>query len=187
MPDAYESPTADKIAIRPSAEEDIEAIAAIYAYHVLNGIASFETEPPTPDEMRSRWAVLIGGNYPHLVADQRGRVVGYAYAGPYRPRVAYRDTVENSVYLRIDAIARGIGRQLLKTLVAECKTRGFRQMVAVVGDSGNAASIRLHKRLGFRLVRVLRSVGYKHGRWLDTVLLQRELAPGDRVPPRSTV
>jgi phosphinothricin acetyltransferase len=122
-------------------------------------------------------------DYPHLVAVHGGRAVGYAYAGPYRPRAAYGDTVENSVYLHPDTIGRGIGRLLLEVLVAECEARGFREMVAVVGDSGNMASIRLHERLGFRMVGVLRSVGYKRGRWLDTVLLQRELGLGDGAPP----
>jgi phosphinothricin acetyltransferase len=118
------------------------------------------------------------------VADAGGRVAGYAYAGPYRPRLAYRDTVENSVYLRSDAMGRGIGKRLLDVLLGECEARGFRQMVAVVGDSSNLASIRLHERAGFQLVGVLRSVGYKHGRWLDTVLLQRALGAGDGTPPQ---
>jgi L-amino acid N-acyltransferase YncA len=161
--------------IRPSVEADVEAIAAIYAHHVLTGTGSFETEPPSTEEMRDRRAALVSRNFPHLVAIRDGKVVGYAYAGPYRPRAAYGGTVESSVYVRTDVIGFGIGRRLLQALITACKECGFRQMVAVVGDSDNLKSIRLHEQLGFRLVGVLRSVGYKHGRWLDTVLLQLEL------------
>jgi L-amino acid N-acyltransferase YncA len=169
--------------IRPSVEADVEAIAAIYARHVLNGTGSFETEPPSIEEMRDRRALLVARNFPHLVAMRFGEVVGYSYAGPYRSRAAYGGTVESSVYVRSDVIGRGIGKQLLQALISACEARGFRQMVAVVGDSDNSMSIRLHEQLGFRLVGVLRSVGYKHGRWLDTVLLQLELGLGDRAPP----
>jgi L-amino acid N-acyltransferase YncA len=169
--------------IRPSVEADVEAIAAIYAHHVLNGTGSFETEPPSTEEMHNRRASLVARNLPHLVAIRSGKVVGYSYAGPYRSRAAYGGTVESSVYVRSDVIGRGIGKQLLQALISACEARGFRQMVAVVGDSDNSMSIRLHEQLGFRLVGVLRSVGYKHGRWLDTVLLQLELGLGDRAPP----
>ena len=170
--------------LRPSIEADVEAIAAIYAHHVTHGTGSFETEPPSISEMRTRWSTLVARDFPHLVAIRSGEVVGYAYAGPYRPRAAYRGTIESSVYVRADLIGLGIGRRLLEALIAACRARGFRQMVAVVGDSDNVKSIRLHEQLGFRLVGVLRSVGYKHGRWLDTVMLQLELGPGDRAPPR---
>jgi len=164
--------------IRPATDADMDAVAAIYAHHVLHGRASFETEPPTADEMRRRRAAVIARDLPYLVAEQDGEVVGYAYAGPYRTRAAYANTVENSVYLRPDAIGRGIGRQLLAALIAACEQRGLRQMVAVVGDSANLASIGLHEALGFRRVGVLRDVGYKHGMWLDSVLLQRRLGLG---------
>ena len=170
--------------VRPCTDADLDEIAAIYADHVRNGTASFETEAPPVAEMRRRRAALIASGYPYLVADADGWVAGYAYAGPYRPRLAYRDTVENSVYLRSEMMGRGIGMRLLDALLGECEARGFRQMIAVVGDSGNLASIRLHERAGFRRVGVLRSVGYKHGRWLDTVLLQRALGEGDAAPPR---
>jgi len=170
--------------IRASDEADVEAIAAIYAHHVLHGTGSFEIEPPSPDEMRDRRAALVARGFPHLVALRDGSVVGYAYAGPYRSRAAYGGTVESSVYVRADAIGSGIGKRLLQALIAACDARGFRQMVAVIGDSDNVPSIRLHEQLGFRMVGVLRSVGYKHGRWLDTVLLQLELGPGNRAPPR---
>ncbi|MEJ0020279.1 MAG: N-acetyltransferase family protein [Acetobacteraceae bacterium] len=176
--------TADPYAtIRPAEDRDVAAIAAIYRHHVLHGSASFETEPPPLEEMRRRHATLLQQGYPYLVAERDGLVVGYAYASAYRPRAAYRDTVENSVYLRTDCIGRGVGSQLLAVLIGACTERGFRQMVAVVGDSGNAPSIRLHERHGFRLVGTLHAVGYKRGRWLDTVLLQRPLGPADSVAP----
>lgn len=169
--------------VRPAAEGDVAAITAIYGHHVLHGTTSFETEPPGADDMARRRAMLSGAGYPYLVAERGGEVLGYAYASAYRPRAAYRDTVENSVYLRADAIGRGIGSLLLAALIDACEARGFRQMVTVVGGSDNAASIRLHERHGFRLVGTLRSVGHKHGRWLDTVLLQRMLGAGNSVPP----
>ncbi len=172
------------IAIRASRDDDLAAITAIYGHHVLRGSASFETEPPSLEDVRRRRAELITRGYPYLVAEDAAGIAGYAYAGPYRPRPAYRDTVENSVYLRPDAVGRGIGRRLLEALIGDCESRGYRQMIAVVGDSGNMASIRLHERAGFRLIGVLRSVGVKHGRWLDTVLLQRALGAGDRAPPQ---
>jgi phosphinothricin acetyltransferase len=170
--------------IRASDEADVEAIAAIYAHHVLHGTGSFEIEPPSSDEMGDRRAALVARGFPHLVALRDGSVVGYAYAGPYRSRAAYGGTIESSVYVRADAIGSGIGKRLLQALIAACEARGFRQMVAVIGDSDNVPSIRLHEQLGFRMVGVLRSVGYKHGRWLDTVLLQLELGLGNRAPPR---
>ena len=169
--------------VRPAVEGDVAAIAAIYGHHVLHGTASFETEPPGVEEMARRRAALLEAGYPYLVAECGGEVLGYAYASAYRPRAAYRHTVENSVYLRADVSGRGIGSLLLAALIEACEARGYRQMVAVVGDSANAASIRLHERHGFRLVGTLRSVGHKHGRWLDTVLLQRTLGAGDTAPP----
>lgn len=170
--------------VRPATDGDMEAIAAIYGHHVLHGTASFETEPPGTEEMARRRAALLAQGYPYLVAERDGVVIGYAYASAYRPRAAYRDTVENSVYLRPDAAGRGVGSLLLAALVEACEARGYRQMIAVVGDSANAASVRLHERHGFRLVGTLRSVGHKHGRWLDTVLLQRTLGAGDAAPPQ---
>jgi L-amino acid N-acyltransferase YncA len=173
----------DSVTIRPATDADMDAVAGIYAHHVLHGRASFETDPPTAAEMRRRRADVVGKGLPYFVAEQAGEVVGYAYAGAYRPRAAYANTVENSVYLRPDAVGRGIGRRLLSTLVAACEQCGLRQMVAVVGDSANEASIRLHEKLGFRRVGVLRDVGYKHGVWLDSVLLQRSLGAGSSAPP----
>lgn len=174
---------ADSLAIRVATDADMDAVAAIYAHHVLHGRASFETEPPSAAELRRRRADVLGKGLPYLVAERAGEVLGYAYAGPYRPRAAYAHTVENSVYLRPDAIGQGIGRRLLAALIAACEQCGMRQMIAVVGDSANEASIRLHEKLGFRRAGVLCDVGYKHGVWLDSVLLQRSLGPGSRTPP----
>jgi phosphinothricin acetyltransferase len=174
----------DTIRVRPSVEDDIGAIAAIYGHHVLHGTGSFETEPPGAEEMRRRRADIVARGLPHLVAeDGGGAVLGYAYASAYRPRAAYRNTAENSVYVRHDLIGRGVGRLLLAELLTQCEALGVRQMVAVVGDSANLASVRLHEAFGFRLVGTLNSVGRKHGRWLDTVLLQRALGEGDRTDP----
>jgi L-amino acid N-acyltransferase YncA len=169
--------------IRRAAECDIEAIAEIYGYHVRHGTASFETEPPGPKEMMRRYGALRDQAYPYLVAEADGDILGYAYVGPYRTRVAYQNTVEDSIYVRADLTRRGVGAQLLGGLIAACEQRGYRQMIAVVGDSASIASIRLHERHGFSLVGTLRSVGYKHGRWLDSVLLQRTLGSGDLAPP----
>ncbi|MXP64846.1 N-acetyltransferase family protein [Roseomonas sp. M0104] len=169
--------------IRSATAEDIPAITAIYAHHVRHGRASFEIEPPDEAEMRRRQAALLAQDMPYLVLERGGAVLGYAYAGSYRPRPAYRDTVENSIYVRADQAGRGFGRRLLTALIEACEARGLRQMVAVVGDSANAASIRLHLAMGFREVGVLRAVGWKHGRWLDSVLLQRALGPGEATPP----
>lgn len=172
------------ITIRPAEDADMDAVTAIYAHHVLHGLASFETEPPDATDMRLRRADVVAKGLPYLIAtDNDDAVLGYAYVNIYRPRVAYANTVENSIYLRPDAIGRQIGQRLLSALIDACKACGLRQMVAVVGDSANLASIGLHEKLGFRRVGVLTNVGYKHGRWLDSVLLQRELGPGARTPP----
>ena len=174
-----------QIAIRPCAETDVPAIAAIYAHHVLHGTASFETEPPSLDDMHRRRADILAKGLPYLVALHDNSVAGYAYAGTYRPRAAYRDTVENSVYLHPDLTGRGIGLRLLEALILECESRNLRQMIAVIGDSANVASIRLHAGCGFRHVGTLTSVGHKLGRWLDSVLMQRTLGRGDTIPPLS--
>lgn len=172
--------------IRPAMERDVEAITGIYGYHVLHGTASFEIAPPDFAEMMRRYLALHDQGYPYLVAAADGAVVAYAYAGPYRPRIAYQHTVEDSIYIRPDRIGRGIGSRLLAALIQACEQRGYRQMVAVIGDSASIASIALHKRQGFSQVGTLRSVGHKHGRWLDSVLLQRGLSGGDTVPPSLT-
>lgn len=171
------------LVIRPCAAADMPAITAIYADHVSYGAASFETDPPSLEEMCRRRSELLSKDLPYLVAVRDDAIAGYAYAGTYRPRAAYRDTVENSVYLRDDQAGRGIGTRLLNALIDECETRDLRQMIAVIGDSANVASIRLHLRCGFRDVGTLSSVGHKHGRWLDSVLMQRALRHGDTTPP----
>jgi L-amino acid N-acyltransferase YncA len=171
------------LTIRACEERDVAAITAIYHHHVLHGAASFEIEPPDAGEVARRRRAVLDGGYPYLVAEQGGRVVGYAYASAYRPRPAYRNTVENSVYVEPGRERQGIGRALLKALLEACERCGFRQVVAVIGDSGHEASIGLHHALGFRMVGTLQSAGFKFGRWIDIVLMQRALGPGDTTPP----
>lgn len=171
------------LAIRPSTADDLPAIQAIYAHHVLHGIASFEEVPPDAAELGRRRADVLARGLPHLVAERDGAVVGFAYAGPYRTRPAYRHTVEDSVYVAHGLSGGGVGRALLERVVALCEAAGCRQMVAVIGDSGNNGSIRLHESLGFTRVGLLPSIGFKLGRWVDSVLMQRALGPGDTVPP----
>jgi len=173
---------ASPLTLRPCRADDLAAIQAIYAAAVTGGTASFEIEPPDLTEMQARWQKVVTAGFPYLVALRQGAVVGYAYAGAYRPRPAYRGTVENSVYVAPAAQGLGVGRALMQALIAECTGAGFRQMVAVIGDSANAASIGLHRSLGFAPVGTLHSVGWKHGRWLDSVLMQRPLGPGDDTP-----
>lgn len=173
----------DEITIRPVRDSDIGAITAIYADAVLTGRASFETYPPDAAEMAERLAGLRADGHPYLVAESSAGVLGYAYAGPYRTRPAYRNTVESSVYLAAEARGRGIGRRLLMAIVEAAEAAGFRQMVAIIGDAENAASIATHERCGFRHVGILTSVGRKHRTWLDTVIMQRALGAGDGRPP----
>lgn len=174
----------EDIVLRPSKDEDIESIAAIYSYYVLHGTVSFETEPPDVAEMKTRRENLLKQRFPYLVAEHKGAVLGYAYAGPYRSRAAYRNTVENSIYVHPDATAQGIGKLLLSELLKECEALGLRQMIAIIGGSENIASIRLHESLGFRMIGTLQSVGFKKGQWIDTVLLQKALGQGNSVPPQ---
>ncbi|MGA2054300.1 MAG: N-acetyltransferase family protein [Bradyrhizobium sp.] len=164
--------------IRPAIAADLALVTEIYAEAVSFGTATFELVPPDLAEMTRRFQALVDGGFPYFVAVLEGRVAGYAYAGPYRPRPAYRFTVENSVYLQPAIHGRGIGQQLLQRLIAECAARGFRQMIAVIGDSANAASIGVHSRCGFRMIGTHPNVGLKFGRWLDTVMMQRELGEG---------
>jgi L-amino acid N-acyltransferase YncA len=172
-----------KLSIRPAEDADIGAITRIYAHAVRFGTASFELEPPDETEMARRRQVIVEAGYPYLVAQADGAVLGYAYAGAYRARPGYRFSVENSIYVAPEAQRRGIGRALLDGLIAEVERRGFRQMIAVIGDSAQVASIALHRAAGFRLIGTLEAVGFKHGRWLDTVLMQRPLGPGATAPP----
>ena len=171
--------------IRPSRNADVPAITAIYAHHVETGTASFETVVPDESEMRRRRNALMENRYPWLVAELDGEVCGYAYAGPYRPRPAYRHSVEDSVYVRRSAQRRGIGGALLHALIRACTDLGFRQMVAIIGDSAQVASINLHRAAGFEMVGTLRNIGYKHDRWLDTVLMQLALGEGASTPPQT--
>jgi L-amino acid N-acyltransferase YncA len=164
--------------IRPSRDDDVAAIAAIYGHHVLHGVASFEEVPPAVEEIARRRAELVGRGLPYLVAEREEKIVGYCYAGPFRPRASYRFTLEDSIYIDAAETGRGIGRALLQPLLARCTELGYRQMVAVIGGSETTASIRLHEALGFTHVGVLASVGFKFGRWIDSVLMQRALGPG---------
>ena len=164
--------------IRAARDADAPEIAAIYGYYVRTALATFETDPPDAAEMLHRLHLVADRGLPCLVAELEGCVAGYAYAAPYRPRPAYRFTVENSVYVHPDRQRMGLGRLLLTELIAVCEAAGSRQMVAVIGDSANVASIGLHEALGFRRVGVLLNVGFKSGRWVDTVLMQRPLGDG---------
>ena len=163
----------------------MNAIQRIYAHHVLHGLASFEETPPDAMELERRWRAIADAGLPYLCATEGadGPIVGYAYAGPYRPRSAYRFTVEDSVYVAPVAAGRGIGRTLLRALIEICVGLGKRQMIAVIGDSGNEASIGLHRACGFTLTGTFKAIGFKHGRWVDSVLMQRDLGPGDSSLP----
>ncbi|MCB4771174.1 N-acetyltransferase family protein [Ancylobacter sp. Lp-2] len=169
--------------IRDAVDADMETVQAIYAHHVLHGLASFETTPPSSAELTARRAAVRAAGLPYLVAEGGGRVLGYCYATIYRPRPAYRHTVEDSVYVAQDLGGRGIGAALLEELIRRCEAGGWRQMLAVIGNSGNAGSIALHRRLGFETVGTLKAVGFKFGSWVDTVLMQRELGEADRTLP----
>ncbi|MEL6062840.1 MULTISPECIES: GNAT family N-acetyltransferase [unclassified Methylobacterium] len=173
-------------AIRPASEADLPAITAIYRDAVTTSTASFETEPPTLDEMTRRFAVLREGGFPYLVAVDNDAVIGYAYAGPYHQRAAYRSTVEDSIYVARTARGGGVGRALLEALITACERIDCRTMVAVIAESGSPASAALHAGLGFRPVGTLVGVGYKHGHWLDVTLMQRPLGPGRGTPPTRT-
>ncbi|MBD9386292.1 N-acetyltransferase family protein [Agrobacterium sp. AGB01] len=170
------------IIIRQSHTDDIPAITEIYRDAVLHGKASFEIDPPSADEMLKRRDALVSGGFSYLVAEVEGRIAGYAYAGAYRARPAYGATVEDSVYVSPDAKGMGIGRKLLDALIVDATAKGFRQMVAVIGDSANAASVGVHRAAGFEMVGTLKSIGWKHGQWLDTVLMQRPLGEADTTP-----
>lgn len=170
------------VTIRPCEEADIAAITEIYRDAVLYGSASFEIEPPSVETMIERRRALVEGGFPYIVAEVEGTVGGYAYAGPHRARPAYGATVEDSIYVDPQRKGLGIGKVLLAALIDEATARGFRQMIAVVGDSDNAASIGVHRAAGFDMAGTLKSVGWKHGRWLDIVLMQRPLGEADTTP-----
>ena len=176
------APFPERVHVRGARPEDIPQVTAIYAHHVRHGLASFELDPPDIAEMARRHAHVAAHGLPYLVAELAGQLAGYAYAVPYRARPAYRFTVENSIYVHHDYAGRGVGGALLPALIAACETAGCRQMVAVIGDSENWPSIKLHEKFGFARVGLLPAVGWKFDRWVDSVLMQRALGPGDTAP-----
>ena len=180
---SFEPQPGAQVVVRDAIEQDMPAIQEIYAQEVLHGLATFEEVPPSTDDMLARRASVLDLGLPYLAAELDGRVVGYSYATGYRPRPAYRHTIEDSVYVAAWMQGRGIGRALLSALIARCEMGHWRQMIAVIGDSGNAGSIALHRQQGFRLVGTFETVGFKLGRWVDTVLMQRALGPGGDTLP----
>lgn len=184
MTEQSAAPPASSIRIEDSADTDIAEIASIYGYWVRTGLASFEWEPPTSQEMRVRRQAVLQAGFPYLlVRGAQNRVVGFAYCNLYRTRPAYRYACEDSIYVAPDAVGLGIGSALLGALIERCESRGYRLMIAVIGDSANHASIRLHLKLGFERAGLLPAVGWKHSRWVDSVLLTRPLGHGSRTPP----
>jgi L-amino acid N-acyltransferase YncA len=169
--------------VRAATMADAAAVATIYGHHVLHGFGTFEEVPPSEAEMASRIAAVLARGLPYLVAEDAGRVTGFAYASPFRPRAAYRYTAEDSVYIHPDFQGRGVGKALVSQVIAACEALGLRQLVAVIGDSANAGSIGLHASLGFVHQGVGRSFGYKHGRWVDIVWMQKALNGGDGTEP----
>lgn len=169
--------------VRDFAHDDLESMRAIYAHHVLHGLGTFEEVPPEADDFAGRVAAVAAKGLPWLAAEAGGQVVGYAYASPFRPRSAYRFTVEDSVYIAPDRTGQGVGRALLSAVVERCQALGLRSLFAFIGDSGNAASLGLHRSMGFEVSGVLRSAGFKHGRWADVVVMQRGLGEGDESLP----
>lgn len=175
--------TSNEFSVRDVTTDDVDDVTAVYAHHVRHGTGTFELDAPTTEQMSGRIDDVVMSGRPFLVATGDSGVLGFAYAGPYRTRSAYRHTVEDSIYLAAEATGRGVGTALLEALLARCEAWGARQMVAVIGDSANVASVRLHEKCGFALVGTLRSVGWKHDRWLDTVVMQRALGAGATLPP----
>ncbi|WP_282606604.1 GNAT family N-acetyltransferase [Pelagibius sp. Alg239-R121] len=169
--------------IRDATREDLPQIQAIYAHHVEHGLASFEETAPGLEEITARFEATLAGELPYLAAEFQGRIAGYAYAGAYRPRPAYRFSLENSVYVAPDAVEHGVGSALLSALIQRCAALGFRQLVAVIGDSANHASIGLHEKHGFTRAGQLKSIGFKFGRWVDSVIMQREIGEGGGTLP----
>ncbi|WP_326533315.1 GNAT family N-acetyltransferase [Pseudorhodoferax sp.] len=169
--------------IRPSTDADVPAIAAIYTHHVLHGTGTFEIDPPSAEDMAARRADVLSKGLPYLVAEEDGRVLGFAYCNWFKPRPAYRFSAEDSIYLAPEAAGRGLGRQLLTALAQEAEARGVRKLIAVIGDSANAGSVGVHRALGFEHVGLIRSCGWKFERWLDIVLMEKTLGAGDSQPP----
>jgi phosphinothricin acetyltransferase len=169
--------------IRAATADDMAAVQAIYRHHVLHGLGTFETEPPDLNEMKRRHAQIAADGFPYLVAEDGTRVLGYAYANHFRARAAYRNTVEDSIYVAADAAGRGVGKALLSALIDDCTEAGLRQMLAVIGDSDNAGSIGVHRACGFEHTGVMKAVGHKFDRWVDVVIMQRALGAGASTPP----
>ena len=169
--------------IRPSTDEDMAAITAIYAHHVLNGTGTFETTPPTQEDMTGRRAEVLARGLPHLVAQEDGRVLGFAYCQWFKPRPAYRYSAEDSIYMADGARGRGAGKALLTALAAQAEAMGVRKLIAVIGDSANLGSVAVHTAVGFTPVGVLKSCGWKFGKWLDVVLMEKALGLGDTTSP----
>lgn len=172
--------------IRPSREEDLPAIAAIYAHHVLHGTGTFETEPPSVSDMTARRADVLSKGLPYLVAEQDGKIAGFAYGNWFKPRPAYRYSVEDSIYMAPDLQRKGLGRALLTELLARCEAAGVRKVMAIIGDSANAGSVGIHRALGFTQVGIIESCGWKFGAWRDIVIMQKTLGWGDTQPPADT-
>jgi phosphinothricin acetyltransferase len=187
MTDKNASPAGNPLVIRPAAPADLPSVTAVYAWNVANGTGTFELEAPDLAEMTRRHADVTGKGLPWLVAERAGTVLGYAYANHFRPRRAYRFCLEDSIYLAHDARGQGVGRLLLAELMARCEAAGARQMLAVIGDSANAGSIGVHRALGFEQVGLLKSAGWKFERWLDVVVMQKALGPGDNHAPEAGV
>jgi L-amino acid N-acyltransferase YncA len=171
--------------IRPSREQDLPAITAIYAHHVLHGTGTFETEPPSEADMTARRADVLAKGLPYLVAEDGGRVLGYAYCQWFKPRPAYRFSAEDSIYLHPDAQGKGLGKSLLAELERQAQAAGIRKLIAVIGDSANQGSVGVHRTLGFKPVGVIQSCGWKFGKWLDIVLMEKQIGAGDSTPPQS--
>lgn len=169
--------------IRASRDEDVPAITAIYAHHVLNGTGTFETIPPTPEDMAARRADVLSKEMPYLVAEQDGQILGFAYCTWFKPRPAYRYSAEDSIYMADGARGQGAGKQLLAALAKEAEAAGIRKLIAVIGDSANQGSVRVHEAIGFSPVGVLKSCGWKFGKWLDVVLMEMPLGVGDSTSP----
>jgi L-amino acid N-acyltransferase YncA len=171
--------------IRLSRDTDLPAITAIYGHHVLHGTGTFETDPPTEAEMTARRADVLAKGLPYLVADDDGRVLGYAYCQWFKPRPAYRFSAEDSIYLHPDAQGKGLGKALLAELERQAEAAGIRKLIAVIGDSGNQGSVGVHRTLGFKPVGVIQSCGWKFGKWLDIVLMEKQIGAGDSTPPHT--
>lgn len=185
QPENTPSLPAAALTVRDATSDDMGAVQRIYAHHVLTGTATFEEVPPSLAEMQARRAHVIELGFPYLVAELNGQIVGYSYASLYRPRVAYRYTIEDSIYLADGHTRQGLGKALLTELIARCEQGPWRQMIAVIAGKNNSASIQLHRNLGFSDAGVQKSTGYKFNQWIDVIFMQRALGPGDTTPPLS--